>query len=290
MDILVAGLLAALALPGAGAPKNPPRRTVLFMPLVARAGASQQLGSSLPALLAASIPEGAAWEASVYDGAAHGMRDPLVAGLARCPDLGCAAELGRRLHFDDVVVGIVEGPVDSRLVMWRVEAAGGSVSGIYEAHLDDATLDRITRETDLVLGPLLGVPGPRPSAAAATAPRPAAPTRADAAPAAAPRRTGTGRARAGGALLPDVLRVAGGVAVGVAVALVASGLVLATTYLGLALQDRVAVRRTGHHVMTRRVALLGDAAMGVVLLGLLTAVPVGAAGAGAIAAAWLMPR
>ena len=131
-------------------------RKLLVMPVMARHGASQGTGTAISQLLAASMSEMHEYDVSSYDGVAFGMKDPLIAPLARCPDLGCATELGRTLGFDEVIVGTMDA-IDGTplLVMWRVDVVHGSVAGIYEVPLTDDALDALSRKPEMMVEALM---------------------------------------------------------------------------------------------------------------------------------------
>lgn len=259
-------------------------KKVAIMPVLAKNGASQGIGLALSQLLAASLGDRKDLAVEVYDPVSYGMRDPLIPVLARCPDLGCAVELGGKLQVDEIVVGTLDGNADPKLVMWRVHVADSSVAGIFETTLSEAEQERLSRAPEIIVTALLAPPGQQRAPATPTLAR--APGATGATSHAAPADVST---PARDSILRAALRVVGGVGVGAAVTAVMGALVLLLGYGGVALYDRASVSRTGRHTMPRRLSLMVDS--GAVTVGVLgvMALPVAAAGVAAVVATYLMP-
>ena len=258
------------------------QRKVAIMPVLAKNGASQGIGMALAQLLAASLGDRKDLAVEVYDPVSYGMRDPLIPVLARCPELGCAVELGAKLGVDEIVVGTLDGEGDPLLVMWRVHVADSTVAGIFEAVLTAAEEDRLSRTPEVMVAALLQPPNQRRPAQTVARRSQDTTVTTPVANAAAPVAARESPVKA-------ALRVGGGAGVGLAAAGVVTTLALLSGYLVLAFYDRSSVQKTGRHTLPLRLAAAADlSAAGAGLLGL-AALPLAAAGIAAVVATFLLP-
>lgn len=282
--------------PAQGAARRGPERTgVLVMPVMAVAGGSTSTGQALAQLLASALQERAELDVTLYEPAVYVPNDPLVAVLARCTEERCMMELGRRLGFQEVVGGTLEGdPGTLKLV--RVSSEDGRTLGRTDYALSDTVVANLANDPAqmaLALYPRAQRPGSPARSSAATGPRPgpedSAPQhssasgdpQAQAPPARAPTKDALGLAR-------PWLRPAGAAALGAAGALLVVSVVVLAGYAAVWSVDQGTARQTGRHAMTQRMAALVDVTFGATLLLLGVMLPLGVGGAAALAAGLLL--